>query len=182
MPRSSRCPTPSLHRRVETQVSGVKLAVYWFGRPARSPYEPVIADLIRRVSRRWPAEDIPLKPAGNGRDREPAAALDREADTLFRRLPDRWVLVALDERGEGLSSEALAHRLEAVETRGAAGIALALGSDLGLSERVRRRADLVVSLSSMTFPHLMARLVLWEQLFRATDILGPGRYHRSGTP
>lgn len=158
----------------------MKLAVYWFGRPARSPYEPVIADFIRRVSRRWPAEDVPMKPSASGRDRDPAAAVDREADILLRRLPDRWPLVVLDERGHGLTSETLARRLADFEARSTPGLAFALGSDLGLSDRIRQRADLVVSLSSMTLPHLMARLLLWEQLFRATDILGPGRYHRTG--
>jgi len=59
-------------------------------------------------------------------------------------------------------------------------LAFVLGSDLGLAPSLRNRADDVISLSSMTLPHLLARLMLWEQLYRATDILGGGNYHRAG--
>lgn len=158
----------------------MRIGVFWFGRPARSPYEPQVEDFRRRVSRRWPAEDISLKPAGGLREAEPATALAREAETLLARVPPRWRLVILDERGRTRTSADFAHFLETTERQSPPGVAFVLGSDLGIAPSLRDQADIVVSLSPMTLPHLLARLLVWEQLYRATDILGPGNYHRAG--
>ncbi len=132
-----------------------------------------------RVSRRWPAVDVPLRPARDGRDRDPARALAREAERLTGRLPDRWPLIALDERGERLDSPGFAAMLRRYEEGGVPGVAFAVGSDLGLAAPVRDRADRVLSLGPMTLPHVLARIVLWEQLYRAVDILRGGSYHRA---
>ena len=158
----------------------MRVSVFWFGRPTRSPYETQVEDFRRRVSRRWPAEDIALKPASGLRDADPAAALAREAETLLARIPPRWPLVVLDERGRSRTSANFAHLLQSAERQAPPGVAFVLGSDLGLASSLRDRADIVLSLSTMTFPHLLARLMVWEQLYRATDILGPGNYHRAG--
>lgn len=158
----------------------MRISVFWFGRPARSPFEAQIEDFRRRVSRRWPAEDIPLKPTRGLRDAEPATALARESETLLARIPPRWRIILLDERGRSRSSTDFARMLRSTELQAPPGIALVLGSDLGVAATLRDRADEVLSLGPMTLPHLFARLMVWEQLYRATDILGPGNYHRSG--
>ncbi len=158
----------------------MRVSVYWFGRPARSPYETQVEDFRRRISRRWPAEDIALKPASGLREADPPAALAREAETLVARIPVRWQLVVLDERGRSRTSVNFARLLQSIEGQAPPGVAFALGSDLGIASSLRDRADVVLSLSPMTLPHLLARLMLWEQLYRASDILGPGNYHRGG--
>jgi len=158
----------------------MRVSVYWFGRPTRSPYETQVEDFRRRISRRWPAEDIALKPASGLRDADPSTALVREAETLLARIPPRWKLVVLDEGGRSRTSVDFAHLLQKLEHQAPPGVAFALGSDLGITQSLRDRADVVLSLSPMTLPHLLARLMVWEQLYRATDILGPGNYHRSG--
>jgi 23S rRNA (pseudouridine1915-N3)-methyltransferase len=86
--------------------------------------------------------------------------------------------VALDEAGRRVDSERFARVLGDAEQTGIPGVAFVVGSDLGLAAELRRQADLELSLGPMTLPHLLARLVLWEQLFRATHILGGGGYHR----
>lgn len=158
----------------------MRVRVYWFGKPARSPYEAQVEDFRRRVSRRWPAEDVALKPATAIREADPEAALIREAETVTARIPPRWKTIVLDERGRVQTSPEFASLLQTSERQAPQGVAFVLGSDLGLSAALRDRADVVMSLSRMTLPHLMARLMLWEQLYRATDILGPGNYHRAG--
>ena len=70
--------------------------------------------------------------------------------------------------------------MQVTERQAPPGVAFVLGSDLGVASSLRDQADVVLSLSPMTLPHLLARLMVWEQLYRATDILGPGNYHRSG--
>ena len=157
----------------------MRVSVFWFGKPARSPYETQVEDFRRRVSRRWPAEDVALKPASGIREADPVAALAREADTLLARVPSRWRLVVLDAQGRSRTSANFAHLLQSIERQAPPGVAFVLGSDLGIASSLRDQADEVLSLSPMTFPHLLARLLVWEQLYRATDILGPGNYHRT---
>ena len=134
----------------------------------------------QRVHRRWPAEDRPLRPAGGGRDKDPLRALRQEAATIERLLDPGWRFVALDEGSRSHDSESFARRLDRFEAGGTNGLLFAIGSDLGLHADLLGRADERFSLSPMTLPHLLARLVLWEQLFRATHILGGGAYHRIG--
>ena len=156
----------------------MKVRVLWLGRPAASPYEEQVERYRRRVTRRWPAEDIPLKPAGGGRSTDPRRALGEEARIVLGHVPDRWRLVALDERGDQLASEELAALLARAEDGGCPGLAFAVGSDLGLGGEVLDASWRRLSLSRMTLPHLLARLVLWEQLFRSADIRSGGAYHR----
>jgi 23S rRNA (pseudouridine1915-N3)-methyltransferase len=156
----------------------VKVRVAWLGRPAASPYEREIETYRKRVHRRWPAEDRPLRPSAGGRRKDPERALRLEADQLLRQLEPGWRLVVLDERGPAHTSEAFAKRLQKHADRGVEGLLFVIGSDLGLERDLVSRADERLSLSPMTLPHLLARLLLWEQLFRATSILGGGAYHR----
>lgn len=157
----------------------MKVRVFWFGRPAASPYEAQVDGYRTRVGRRWPAEDCPLRPAAGGREADPRRALAREAEGVRQHLAPEWTLAILDESGARLSSVAFADRLARLEAGGAAGAAFVVGSDLGVDGSLKREADLVISLSDLTLPHLIARLVLWEQLYRATAILGGGGYHRA---
>jgi 23S rRNA (pseudouridine1915-N3)-methyltransferase len=87
--------------------------------------------------------------------------------------------VVLDEGGKRCTSTGFARRLADHEERSTPGLDFVVGSDLGLDRELVGRATWVLSLSRMTLPHPLARLVLWEQLFRATHILGGGGYHRS---
>ena len=152
----------------------------WLGRPGASPYEAEVATYRQRTSRRWPAEDLPVKPVHSGRDADPRRAVAAEAGAVRRLVPSGWRVVALEETGRQLDSEAFARWLESAESAGTEGVALVVGSDIGLDPDFAASADLRLSLSSMTLPHLLARLMLWEQLFRAGDILAGGAYHRRG--
>lgn len=156
----------------------MKLRLAWFGKPAADPFRTQVADYRRRVSRRWPAEDLPLRPAAGGRDADPRRALAAEAEAVRRVMPAGWTTAALDERGDGLSSVAFARWLARLETSGVPGLVLVVGSDLGLDAGLCAAADRRLSLGPLTLPHTIARLVAWEQLFRATHILGGGGYHR----
>ena len=156
----------------------MKIRVAWLGRPSASPYEHEVETYRKRVDRRWPAEDRPLRTSAGGRDKDPGRALRLEADALLKQLEAGWRLVALDERGRTSSSENFAKCLQEHADRGVEGVLFAIGSDLGLHGDLLERADERLSLSPMTLPHLLARLLLWEQLFRAANLLGGGAYHR----
>jgi 23S rRNA (pseudouridine1915-N3)-methyltransferase len=104
--------------------------------------------------------------------------LKLEAEALVRHLDPGWHLVALDENGSPRSSEEFAKWLANFADRGVEGVLFTVGSDLGLHRDLLARANQKLSLGPMTLPHLVARLVRWEQLFRATSILDGGAYHR----
>lgn len=122
------------------------------------------AEYAQRLRPRLPVEIVELK---------------RESDMLSR-IPPRYACWVLDERGELLTSRELAGRLERVKhgDRSWQGLALCIGGPDGFPDEVRKRADLIVSLSRMTLPHRLARLILLEQLYRAASILGGEPYHR----
>jgi 23S rRNA (pseudouridine1915-N3)-methyltransferase len=99
----------------------------------------------------------------------------REGELILRALPAAARLYALDEQGEAWSSAEFADRLRALRDAGIAELAFAIE---GLDPAVFDRADKVVSLGSMTWPHLLARGMLLEQLYRAQQILAGHPYHR----
>jgi len=154
----------------------MRVRVIWFGRAAGSPYEEQVEAYRRRVAHRWPAEDLVVRPSP--RAAEPRVALAAEAAAARRLVPDRWSLVTLDRQGRTMASEDLAAELTARQEAGAPGLAFVVGSDLGLDRQLVRGADLSLSLSALTLPHQLARLCLWEQLYRATQIITGGAYHR----
>jgi 23S rRNA (pseudouridine1915-N3)-methyltransferase len=158
----------------------VKIRVFWFGRSGAAAWDEQVETYRKLVHHRWPAEDRALKPVAGGRDLDPGRVLREEARSLDRVLDQGWPLLALDEGGARLSSVGLADLLGELEERGTPGLDFVIGSDLGLDPELRKRATHRLSLSPMTLPHRIARLVLWEQIFRATHILAGGAYHRPG--
>ena len=156
----------------------MRVSVAWFGRRSASPYEDQIEIYRQRTDRRWKAEDRVLRPIAGGREKDSRRTLRLEAEAVLSYREPGWRLVALDERGERRESVAFARWLGDLEDRGVEGVLFVIGSDLGLDPGLVDRANERLSVSPMTLPHLLARLVLWEQLFRATDILLGGAYHR----
>jgi len=156
----------------------VRVRVAWLGRPSASPYEDAVETYRKRVDRRWPAEDRPLRASGGGRDKDHGRVTRLEAEKLIGQLEPGWRLVALDENGRTSTTEEFAERLRELADCGVEGVLFAIGSDLGLHRQLLDRADDTLALSAMTLPHLLARLLLWEQLFRAANLLGGGAYHR----
>jgi 23S rRNA (pseudouridine1915-N3)-methyltransferase len=113
------------------------------------------------------------------RQRLPSAALKaREAALILGVLSARARLIALDERGTMWSSRDLADQLAAWRFAGVAELAFAIGGADGLGAKVLDRADTTLSLGRMTWPHLLARCMLLEQLYRAQQILAGHPYHR----
>jgi 23S rRNA (pseudouridine1915-N3)-methyltransferase len=108
----------------------------------------------------------------------PAQLMAREAELILAALPAVSRLVVLDEQGAKWSSRELAGRLAAWRDQGTATLAFAIGGADGLGRTVIERADAVLSLGAMTWPHLLARCLLLEQLYRAQQILAGHPYHR----
>ena len=105
-------------------------------------------------------------------------ALAQEEKQILDVLPSRGLLCALAVEGEPLSSEQLASFLKTAMEHHPGGLNFIIGSSYGLSASVKKRADKLLSLSNMTFPHGLARVLLLEQLYRAFHILLGGKYHK----
>ena len=108
----------------------------------------------------------------------PAALKLREAELIIAARPGGARLVALDQTGAAWSSRDLAERLAFWRDGGAAALAFAIGGAEGLGRAVLERADAVISLGPMTWPHLFVRSMLLEQLYRAQQIHAGHPYHR----
>ena len=140
----------------------MQLHVIARGKIARSPEAELVERYAKRIS--WPLKLTELPESGG---RIP------EAQT-----PVRTVL--LDEKGKQLSSEDFARQLEAWRDGGIREARFAIGAADGHGEAERADADLLLAFGSATWPHLLARAMLLEQLFRATSILAGHPYHRAG--
>ena len=134
-------------------------------------------DLFDEYSRRcpWPIRLHEVPP-------RTTAPLERrlaeEAERLATGLPRDAVLIALDENGRNLTSRALAARIGAWQRHGRSELAFLIGGPDGLDPALVQRADLVLALGRMTWPHRLVRVLLAEQLYRAATILAGHPYHR----
>lgn len=147
----------------------------WVGRRASASWEGPIADYEERLKRLTRFSQLRIRPAA-GRDGDPARALAQEAAAIARVLRERDLVVALDEGGRQFDSEGFSSWLSAQAGMGR--VVFVVGSDLGLDATVKRLARERLSLSPMTLPHPLARLVLLEQLYRVLDMQAGGGYHR----
>ena len=103
----------------------------------------------------------------------------QEAELLLAAVPAGAIVVALDERGKALPSEAFAARIGDWRDRGAGDLAFLIGGADGHGDAVRARADFLLAFGPMTWPHMLVRGMLAEQLYRAQQILAGHPYHRS---
>lgn len=146
------------------------------GAPEGTGVAGVIRAYEERAGRYFSLEALELPAAPGQLPAEEARR--REGERLLERLPEGAELFALTREGKGISSRGLASYLERLRTYGRAGAAFAVGGAHGLSPAVLGAADRRLSLSPMTLPHGLARLVLTEQIYRAGTILRGEPYHR----
>ncbi len=107
-----------------------------------------------------------------------AAGLEKEAELIFSKVPKGAWLCVLTPEGKLLSSEALAHKFREVKLSGKSSACFVIGSSFGISPRVKAQADFRLSMSPMTFPHHLARVMVLEQLYRAEAIQAGSKYHK----
>lgn len=104
-------------------------------------------------------------------------ALEREAQKISEQVPSSAYLIALCVEGKQLSSEELAEKIEAI-SMDKSEICLVIGSSYGLSDSVKQRADMRLSVSKLTFPHQLMRVILLEAIYRAFNIQRGTKYHK----
>jgi 23S rRNA (pseudouridine1915-N3)-methyltransferase len=153
----------------------VKLRLLAIGRDRSGLFAPAVEEYLGRLARTLKLELVEL-PEARKQAGTPQAR-DEEGATLLARVKPGERLVALDERGDQPTSVELAGRLARWQARGQ-DVALIIGGADGLSPAVLERAQERLSLSRLTLPHRLARVVLVEQLYRAVTILRGEPYHK----
>lgn len=152
----------------------MRIRIIAVGRGKRDPTAPLFERYVERLP--WPVEVKEVEARGRSTAGE---RRDRERRLIDAAWPDAGLAVALDRRGESLSSEDFAARVEDWRRRAVPEIAFLVGGADGLDAAVLKRADAVVSFGAMTWPHMLARVMLVEQLYRAAAIHSGHPYHRS---
>lgn len=153
----------------------MKITLIAVGRLRDKNWKKLAREYHDRLKHYRPVDLVDVRESSATRPQERQA---EEGRALLDAVPDGAVFVALDERGDELESEKFAAWVEERMVRGTRHLVFAIGGPEGLSDEVRSRADLLMSLSAMTLPHEMARVVLAEQLYRAMTIIRGEPYHR----
>lgn len=158
-----------------------RVTILCVGRLKEKFYIDAAAEYEKRLARHCKLELIELPESRLPDAPSPAElsqALAAEAALIEDKLPKNGTLIALCIEGDELSSEELSHKIAAFGTEGGGRLTFLIGGSVGLDERLKQRADLKLSLSPMTFPHHMARVMLLEQLYRAYQIAAGTKYHK----
>lgn len=114
----------------------------------------------------------------NPSDKEVKAALDKEAQDIMKAIPNDAYVVAMCVEGKQMPSEGMGELITARENSGKPRLCFVIGGSFGLADSVKARADMKLSMSKMTFPHHLARVMLIEQLYRGFKINEGSRYHK----
>ncbi|MBP9952508.1 MAG: 23S rRNA (pseudouridine(1915)-N(3))-methyltransferase RlmH [Cypionkella sp.] len=148
------------------------------GRLRAGPERELLTDYLTRFDRTGrvlglgPAMQIEVEDKKN-------MGMAAESILLERAIPGGALMVAMDERGQMLSSPEFAHALAKWRDGGRQDLVFVIGGADGIDPALRAKADAAISFGAMVWPHMLVRVMLAEQLYRAATILGGGPYHRA---
>ena len=155
----------------------MRIQICAVGRLRAGPEKALLDDYLTRFERTGRALGLGPVRVVEVEDKK-NAGVGAEAALLRKALPRDAVLCTLDERGKTISSPEFAKKLGAWRDAGRQDLALIIGGADGIDSNLRDEADFSISFGSMVWPHLLVRVMLSEQLYRAANILSGGPYHR----
>lgn len=156
----------------------MKITLIWPESSSEKDFADAIDRYLKRIRHFFPIE-VSEVAAPRGRQSESDASMMRgQSARLLAAIPQKGTAVVLDERGQMLDSLKFAKWLERLTIDSPHGIHFVVGGDFGFDDSVRARADKLLSLSAMTLPHQIARVVLLEQIYRACTLMRNIRYHK----
>lgn len=147
----------------------MKINIIAVGRVKESYYKQALSEYDKRIGRYASLNRIFLQEEKEGKDK-----LEKEYNSIIK-FAQGFLLVA-DSGGEKLSSELLAEKIKQASVSGT--LSVIIGGSEGLSEKIKKQADALWSLSFCTLPHSLANVVITEQIYRALNINADGRYHK----
>ena len=158
-----------------------KVTVLCVGKLKEKFYTEAAAEYVKRLGRHCKIEIIELPEYRLPEDPSPAEiqkALETEATAIREKLPKGGAVIAMCIEGKTCSSEEMARRLNDYAVQGKTQLTFLIGGSVGLHPSLKQQADLKLSMSPMTFPHHLARVMLLEQIYRGYQILEGSKYHK----
>lgn len=159
----------------------IKIKIIALGKLKEGYLRQASEEYLKRLSTFAKVEITELEPvrlSDNPQNAEIEKALDIEATQILKKLDPNDYVVAMCIEGSQMSSEELSEKLSSLINLGSGSFVFIIGSSFGLSNEVKKRADLKISFSKMTFPHQLFRIMLLEQIYRAFKIKQGSNYHK----
>ncbi|NLM76447.1 MAG: 23S rRNA (pseudouridine(1915)-N(3))-methyltransferase RlmH [Clostridiaceae bacterium] len=141
----------------------------------------VLEEYVKRLSGycRLNLIEVPDKKAPESlSDQEKEQVKKAEGEGILKNIKDGMYVIALDIKGNKMSSEEFSEKINSLGIQGTSNVAFIIGGSLGLSDEVKKRANYLLSFSPMTFPHQLMRIILLEQIYRAFKIINNEPYHK----
>jgi 23S rRNA (pseudouridine1915-N3)-methyltransferase len=152
----------------------LKLSICSVGKAHESFVKEGVEQFTKRISHYYPIDWQILSPS---KLTEPNQIKKAEAATILKALTAKDILILLDETGKMISSPGLAKLIQQNANQSAQRIVFLIGGAYGVDDEIKSRANFTWSLSDLVFPHMLVRLILSEQLYRACSILANEKYH-----
>ena len=159
----------------------IKVKIIALGKLKERYLKEAVEEYAKRLSALCSFEVIEIEPEKtkeNPSDKEILAALKKEATLIEKKIPEGALTVALCIEGKRYSSVSFSKLFSDAAVNGKGNIVFLIGSSYGMDESLKKRADIKMSMSDMTFPHQLARVMLTEQIYRAFKIMEGGTYHK----
>ena len=154
----------------------IKINLYVIGSIKEKYMIDEINEYLKRLSKYSKVNIIELKES-KIQNKDPLLILEEESNEILKRIEKDEFLFLLDLHGKIISSEEFANKISSLINLGKGKISFAIGGTLGVSDKLRKRADFKLSISKMTFTHQMTRCIILEQVYRAFKIINNESYH-----
>ena len=159
----------------------MKITVLCVGKVKEKFFTDAIKEYSKRLSRYCKLEIIEVadeKTPDGASELVVSQIKEKEAERMEKYLPDSAYVIALAIEGKKLTSEKLAEKIDSLGISGTSHLVFLIGGSLGMSDRLLKRADYLLSFSDMTFPHQLMRVILLEQVYRSYRIIHGEPYHK----
>ena len=159
----------------------MNITVLCVGKNKESFYREALAEYVKRLSKYCKTKIIEVKdePTPDGASASVCEDILRtEGERLLGKMPSGAYIIATAVEGKSYTSEEMADMINALSIKGVSHICFVIGGSLGLSDEIKKRADLLLSFSKMTFPHGLMRVILAEQIYRSFRIIKNEPYHK----
>ena len=159
----------------------MKITVLCVGKVKEKFFTDAIKEYSKRLSRYCKLEIVEVadeKTPDGASELVVSQIKEKEAERMEKYLPDSAYVIALAIEGKKLTSEKLAEKIDSLGISGTSHVVFLIGGSLGMSDRLLKRADYLLSFSDMTFPHQLMRVILLEQIYRSYRIIHGEPYHK----
>ena len=151
-----------------------KIDIIVVGKVKKGPWYDLIDDYVTRT--KWDVHVIEVE----SKFTDSKAQQSHEQRLILEKLDEDSFIIVMDERGDGLRSLDFAQTIQKIQTTGADKITFLIGGAEGFTDDVRNKANMMLSFGQQTWPHVMVRVMLLEQVYRAQQIIAGHPYHREG--